>query len=93
MCQFCEDEERRRVSEIAMNNPRPCLVCEDRNVVGVGTWRPDEKRRLAAGGNDKTDPIFAYWLCRQHAVQSEENYTLIMQTILRQVRVGKGHKI
>lgn len=92
MCQFC-DEERQRLTEIADANPMPCVVCDDKNVVSVGTWIPGEENRLAAGATDRNEPIFSFCLCRIHAEQTEENEKIIAQAILRDVRLGKGFKV
>lgn len=93
MCRNCEENERQHLTDIAFANPRPCLVCGSRHVIGVGTWRPDETKRIAAGGTEKTDPMFAYWLCREHAAPTEENGKLIQQTILREVQLGNTYRI
>lgn len=92
MCQRCE-KERMRLLKIAMNHPVPCLVCGDENVVGAGTWKPDERHRLAAGANDKIDRIFAFCLCAVHGEPTQENDRLVKQAILRDVRTGKGFKV
>jgi len=88
MCENCEDlaAAREHLTRLALTNPRPCIVCQERNVVSVGTWIPDAKRRLAAGGNEKRIPVFSYWLCEAHTSISDENERLITQAILRHVR-------
>lgn len=91
MCDFCR--ERQRLTKIALKNPQPCFVCGSPQIVGVGTWIPDEKHRLAAGGTNNTEPVFAYCLCETHAELSEVNEKLITQTILRRMREGKGFQV
>ncbi len=71
----------------------PCIVCNNPNVIGVGTWIPPETHRLAAGGTDTYDPVFAFHLCEEHAKAGEENEIAIVQSILRDVRTGKGFKV
>jgi hypothetical protein len=80
------EEERERLIRIAKRNPRPCMVCDHHEVVGIGTWIPDAAHRLAAGGNSETTPVFAFWLCRIHADPTAENQKLIRQTVLRSIR-------
>lgn len=80
------EKERERLVRVAMKNPRPCMVCDCDEVVGVGTWIPDKRQRLAAGGNAKTTPLFAFWLCRDHSTSTTENDKLIRQAVLRSVR-------
>jgi len=67
----------------------PCVVCGDPNIIGAGTWIPDERRMLAAGGTRSMTPVFSFCLCRKHAEGTEENETLISRAILRDVRSGK----
>lgn len=92
MCESC-DEERKRIAQIALQNPQPCLVCDETMVIAVGTWIPDAKHRLAAGATDTFHPIFGYWLCETHAEPTEENEKMIMQSVLRDVREGKGFDV
>lgn len=84
------EAERKRLTKLAFENPRPCLICGSKEIVGVGTWIPDKYTRLAAGGNKKTIPVFAYCLCEEHAEDSKQNHTIIRQQIIREVREGKG---
>lgn len=87
------ERERDRVTRVALNNPRPCAVCKGTHVVTIGTWIPDHRFRLAAGGTDHSTPVFAFWLCFTHAEPSEENNTLIRQAVLRSVRTNKNHYV
>lgn len=80
------ERERERVIRYAQENPQPCLVCRDPEVRGIGTWIPDERHYLAAGGNSKTVPVFAFWLCEGHSDASAENEKLIRQAVLRSQR-------
>ena len=91
MCEYCQ--ERNRLAKIAMDDPQPCFICGDPEVVGVGTWVPDERHRLAAGGTKDTDRIFAYCLCDIHAQGTDENDKLIVQSILRTIREGKEFNV
>lgn len=92
MCDQC-DEERERLVQIILRHPQPCIVCHDPAIVGAGSWIPDESRRIAAGGPQDVDRIFAFCLCAAHAEPSPENEKAIIQAILRQVREGKGFQI
>lgn len=90
MCERCQiAAERQRLTELAMENPTPCVVCSDKNVVGVGTWLPDDRHYLAAGGTKTHAPLFAFCLCEIHASFSEEMQKLVTQAILREVRLGR----
>lgn len=80
------EQERERVIEIAKAHPQPCMVCDFHEVAGIGTWIPDARHYLAAGGTNDVVPIFAFWLCREHSDGSEENQKLIRQAVLRSVR-------
>lgn len=81
------DEARERIVKAALSQKRrPCVVCKARKVIGVGTWIPSERERLAAGGNAERIPIFAFWLCREHAMSSDDNNKLIRQSVLRSIR-------
>lgn len=88
MCENCE-AERRHLTELALANPVPCLVCDSPDIVGAATWIPDETRVLAAGGTQDSLPIFAFCLCAEHAEASEENGLRIAQKILQDVRTQK----
>lgn len=94
MCEKCDIEnERQRLTNIALSHPKPCLVCGEENIVGAGTWIPDESRRLAIGGPKDTLPIFAFCLCNRHAEATQENEKIIKQTIVRYVQAGKAHRL
>lgn len=88
-----EERERARLTKLAMQDPQPCLVCGSPKIVGVATWIPDETTRLAAGGTDTSNPIFAFCLCEQHFEGTDENMKAITQYILRQVRIGKSKHV
>jgi hypothetical protein len=83
------EEERERIMRIAEQRPCPCMVCDDPAVVGIGSWVPDAKYRLAAGGNTNKTPVFAFWLCEVHIEGTAENQKLIRQAVLRSVRTNK----
>jgi hypothetical protein len=88
VCDYC-DNERERLTKLAMKKRLPCVVCSSTDLAGVGTWIPDETKRLAAGGNSERAPIFSFSLCREHMSTNDENEKLIMQAVLRQVRTGR----
>lgn len=95
MCEKCDQfaEERKRLTELALRNPMPCVVCNDPKVTLVGTWVPDEKRRLAAGAMPGTTPMFSFCLCVAHETFTEENEKLVTQAILREIRSGDRKRI
>lgn len=80
------EKERERLIRIAAANPRPCMVCDREDVVGIGSWIPDARQHYAAGGTKDTTPVFAFWLCRDHSRASEANDTLVRQAVLRSIR-------
>jgi len=86
MCEFC-DEERKRLTILALAKRMPCLVCEEPNVVGAASWIPDETYRIAVGGKDI--PVFAFCLCQVHSEPTQENEKLIKQAVLRDKRSGR----
>lgn len=88
MCESC-DAERARLTQLAIDNPQPCIVCDNPKVAGVGTWIPDKRRRLAAGGTDKETPFFAFCLCVDHIEVTQENEKLVTQAVLRAIRTGR----
>jgi hypothetical protein len=88
MCNECE-AERKRLTELMLEHPRPCIVCKNKDIVGAGTWIADQKRALAVGAQN-ADRIFAFCLCDEHAEPTEENEKLIMQSIVRSIRSGSG---
>lgn len=97
MCKKCEqqkllEETRHRLMEAAIHNPQPCVVCGEINVVGAGTWVPDEKHYLAAGGTIDRVPIFAFCLCETHAEPTKPNEKLVTQAVLRQIRTRQLRK-
>lgn len=92
MCERC-DSEREEIAKITMEHPQPCIVCKSLNIIGVGTWIPDERHRLAAGATEDFHPIFGYWLCAEHTAVTEENERKIMQCVLREIREGHSHEI
>ena len=97
MCEKCEQQEqieqtRQRLSEKALRNPMPCVVCGEKEVVGVGTWLPDQKHYLAAGGTNERVPIFSFWMCRVHCEPTKANEKLVMQAVLRTIREKKARE-
>lgn len=91
MCQFCN--ERKRLTRIIAENPQPCFICGDPRIVGIGTWVPDDRHRLAVGCTSESEAVFAYCLCEAHAEDTEENERLIMQEVVRSVREKKGRNV
>lgn len=91
MCERCDafEAEKRRLTEIAKRNIIPCLVCNESDVVAIGTWIPGDRMLLAVGGNSRYTPVFCFWLCLAHAPINDENQKLIERAILRDVRTGK----
>ena len=98
MCDQCRNEddaymaERKRLLEWMINNPQPCIVCRETNVVGAGTWMADKTRYLAVGAHN-IDRIFAFSVCEVHIEPTEENEKLIAQAIVRLVRSGNGTEV
>lgn len=92
MCENCNklEAERQRLTEIALRNPRPCIVCDDAKIIGAGTWIPDERHQLAAGGTVQYPKIFAFCLCAIHAEPSKEIEKLVQQAVLRELRAKKN---
>ena len=88
MCEKC-DIERKRLADLMLQHPRPCIVCKNEDIVGAGTWVADQKRALAVGAQN-ADRIFAFCLCGEHVESTEENEKLIMQSIVRAIRSGNG---
>ena len=91
MCDQC-DVERHKLAELMLEHPRPCIVCQSSDVVGAGTWIPDEKRYLAVGAVN-AGRIFAFCLCNEHSEATEENEKLVTQAIVKSVRSGNSREV
>ena len=93
MCDNCDkewqemDDDRKRLAQWMIDHPKPCIICDDINVVGAGTWIAGDKQYLAIGSQN-FNRIFAFSLCETHVESTEENEKLIMQAIVRLVRNG-----
>jgi hypothetical protein len=91
VCDQC-DVERHKLAELMLEHPRPCIVCQSNDVVGAGTWIPDEKRSLAVGAKN-ADRIFAFCLCDVHSDNTEENEKAVMQAVVRSIRNGNSREV
>jgi hypothetical protein len=76
-----------------MKNPRPCIVCDDPDIVGAGTWVPDERTALAACVPKGRVMVYVFCLCETHMDPSEENGKAIKQAALREIRFNRSEKI
>lgn len=89
MCEACDEKDR--LIDMLLESPRPCLVCDSTQIIGIETWIPEKEYILAVGGKDH-NPIFAYCLCAEHADPTPANEKKKIQAIIRDVRAGNTFK-